>query len=123
MAVPASIRLAFVFLASSRSYVIYIIDADNEKDNSRYIAKVWVEEVFKDNPERRDYFVQVTPIEELVDLDSFLPNTNYIQIKYDDMKKFFSITLNDDDEEHLGENGKYTICMPIQVENVKKIDE
>ena len=112
--------LSFVFLASRSSYIIYIIDASvNERE--RFIAKVWMEEVFKENPERKDYYVQVTPLEELVNLESHLPNTNYVVIPYQEMKKFFAITLNDEDERFPTENGKYSICMPIQVEDVKRI--
>ena len=114
--------LSFSFLANRRSYVIFVIDADINRDNARYVAKLWIEEVFKDNPERKDYYLQVTPIEEVLDLDSFLPNTNYLVIDYEEMKKFFALTLNDTDEDFPEENEKYTICMPIQVENVRKIE-
>ena len=118
-----SFYFAFVFLASQRSYIMYVIDAE-DGDPNKYIAKVWIQEVFKENPERRDYFVQVTPIEEVIsNLDTFLPSTNYIVIPYEDMKKFFAITLNEEDAEYPNENGRYTICMPIQVENVKRINE
>ena len=102
---------------------MYVIDAE-DGDPNKYIAKVWIQEVFKENPERRDYFVQVTPIEEVIsNLDTFLPSTNYIVIPYEDMKKFFAITRNEEDPDYPNENGRYTICMPIQVENVKRINE
>ena len=53
--------MSFVFLARRQSYIIYIINADVKKYDKRYIAKSWIEEVFKDNPERRDFYIQVTP--------------------------------------------------------------
>ena len=101
-----TLYLAFAYLVSRRSYIIYVIDADVNKTSDKYVAKIWIEEVFKDNPERRDYYLQVTPIEEILDLDSFLPNTNYLVIPYDTMKQFFSITLNDEDPNFPAENGK-----------------
>ena len=117
-----SFYLAFMFQASRCSYIIYLIDADDNKQDERYIAKIWMEEVFKENPERRDFYLQVTRVEELMDLELYLPNTNYLILPYQEAKKFFSITLNDGEEdEGTEEMGKYTICLPIQVENVKRI--
>ena len=112
--------LAFNFIASTKSFVIYVLHADTEAEASKYTVKIWMEEVNKENPIRVNYIQKVVSIEEDFKLDGHLPPSKFLVINFDDLAKFFVYNKNDYDEDHKDENGKFTIGLPLQIDEVFK---
>ena len=115
--------LSFSYSAIRQSYIVYIMLARNDYEASKYKAKVWVEQVGVENPERRTWMLSVLSIDDVRSENDFLPHSQYLVLPYGQMKRFFSITENEFSFEYLSENGKFTIELPIQVEEIIKEEE
>ena len=92
--------------------------ARNDLEARRFKAKMWVEEIGVDNPERRTWILNVLSIDDVQSLDGPLPHSHYLVVPYEEMKKYFSIKANEFSFDYMSENGKYTIELPIQIEEI-----
>ena len=111
--------LAFTFDGNREAFILFIFKDHQESPTERHICKLWFEEYEVENPHRETFYLQVVYIEDVLSIEGYLPNTKYLVLPYTDMQRYFIITPNDDDPEHEEENGKYTITLPIQFEDVK----
>ena len=84
---------------------------------------MWFEEAHKEDPIRVDYLQQVISIEDVLNLEGDLPISKYLVLQFDDIEKFFVYSKNDHDEEHPDENGKFSIYLPVQVQEVIKLED
>lgn len=114
--------LSFSFSATRKSFIIYILIGDRPEEAEKYRAKIWVETYPTDpgvEKSKLGFLQGVVSIEETVDdLEEDLPNSKYLVIPYSEMKNFFSITKNAEDSLYPEENGKWTVVVPIQVQDI-----
>ena len=115
--------LHFSYSTSRDAFIIYIMIGDNVYEADKYKAKIWIETYPSGNePKRKIGFLQkIVSIDETRDLEGDLPNSQYLVIPYSEMKEFFSITKNDDDDHYPDENGKWTVVVPVQVQDILNV--
>ena len=115
--------LCFTYSGVRESFVLYFIHGDKVNDE-RFIAKVWLEEHNKHNPQRKTSYLEILPLDKLVDVDNhenYLSVQNYLLLSYEEMSQFFHIEPNDDDPEYPNEKNKHTIIIPVQVEGIRQV--
>ena len=115
--------LHFSFSSRRQSFIIYLMLADSVNEADKYKAKIWIETYPTDGKMKKKigFLQKVVSIEETRDLDGDLPVSKYLVIPYSEMKEFFSITKNDDDEHYPDEKGKWTVVVPVQVQDVLNV--
>ena len=115
--------MCFTYCGQREAFVLYFIHG--EKVDGRFIAKVWFEEYDKPNPERKTCYLEVLPLNKVVDIDKqqYLPVQNYFLLSYAEMSQFFAIEPNEDDPEYPNEKKKHTIVIPVQVEGIRRVVE
>ena len=115
--------LGFSFSAKKQSFVIFLILADTAEAAEKYSATVWLEQVYPQDlePVKQTFLLNVVSIEDMLhDIDGDLPASHYIAIPYTEMQKFFSYTSNDDAHVWPDEEDFYTVCLPVQIEDMTK---
>lgn len=120
-----SFYLTFNFIASKQSFVISVALADSRREARKYKAKIWMEVLHKEDnvsfeEERVSFVLEVVSVEEHLNLEGYLSNAKYLTIPYEDIKKYFTYHLNDEDDIPDDEKGKYSVSLPIQVEDIFK---
>ena len=118
--------LHFSYSASKDSFIIYLLLGDSILEADKYKAKIWLQTFpdpqNPDKPQEKIGFLQkVVSIENTRPLDGDLPNSEYLVIPYSEMKKFFSISKNEDDPFYPEEKGKWTVAVPIQVQDILNV--
>ena len=110
--------LAFSFSAARQAFIICVIIADTPEIARKFIAKLWIEESEKDDPERQNFDQRVLSIEEVHDYNEDLPASHYLILPYGEVAKFFTYTSNEGTEVWPDEEGFTTVCFPVQVKDV-----
>ena len=114
--------LTFCFCVSKQCFFIYIFLCDTVQEAQKYEVTIWLEEPKKNQPEKQSFQQKILSIDELWDLEDDVPASHYVEIPYQQMTRFFAMSYNDDSEDFPHENGKYTVVLPVQVEQMKKED-
>ena len=115
-----SFYLQFMYSSQKQAFIIFILLGDTVVEANKYKAKMWIEESKDDDPQKTDFLQQVVSIEEHCDIDGPLDNSKYIVIPYGEMEPYFAITKNPITEEYVDENEKYTLAIPVQIEEIIK---
>lgn len=113
-----SFYLQFIFSASRQAFILFILLGDTVAEASRYKARIWLEEVDKEDPVRTEFMQNIVSIEEQVDIEDNLDNSKYVIIPYAEMEPYFCITKNPYSNEYPDEIGKYTLAIPVQIEDI-----
>ena len=115
--------LVFAFSSIKQAYIIYIMMANIDLEAEKYQAQVWLEEFGVSFPRKKTWFLKVVPLDDVKNLDGPLPRSHYLVLTYQEMKKYFVIKENDFSFDYLSENGKYSVEVPVQVEEIIKQQE
>ena len=117
--------VSFSYSCAREAFIIYIILGDSVQEAEKYKAKIWIESkpTNPDGTTNKIGFLQnVVSIEETYDLgEEDLPNSKFLVIPYSEMKDFFIITKNDNDPMYPEEIGKWTVVVPVQVEDILNV--
>ena len=107
--------ISFTYSCTREAFIVYVLLADTPAEADKYKAKIWIE----CSEENKIGFLQgVVSIEETYDINGDLPNNKFLVIPYSEMKDFFSISQNEDDPMYPDEAGKWTVVVPVQIQDI-----
>ena len=114
--------VSFSYSCTRDAFIIYILLGDTVQEAERYKAKIWIESSEADGNKNKIGFLQhVVSVEETHDMDGDLPNSKFLVIPYEEMKNFFVISKNDNDPMYPEEIGKWTVIVPVLVEDILNV--
>ena len=116
--------VSFSYSATKDSFLIFIMLGDSVAEAEKYKAKIWIESPPNGSGEatnKMGFLLEVVSVEDIDDLDGDLPPSKYLEVPYEEMKKFFGITKNDDDPMFPDEIGKWTVVVPVQVLDILNV--
>ena len=113
----AQFYLSFSYSSVTEAFIIYVIVAASPAAATRYTAKMFVEEDGPD-PLRLSFYKKVVSIDNCLDLDGDLPDTSYLVMPRQQMRRFFTIKKNQYSHFYPNENGKWTVQLPVQLETI-----
>ena len=115
--------LSFSFVASRQAFVIFIIVPDIPSVADTFRATITFEESECINPGKITFQQELVSLDNIQDVEEELPSSKYLVIPYEDTKRFFLYTANDDSDIYPDENGKFTIAVPLQIAEIQIIGE